>query len=499
MEKLGDGAGGCVLKPAVRCGTMERNASSVSKIFALKDSKHAREEYEYITHVLRHVDPENRFTIKPREICQMQSKDILESQCAYKASSANASVTQIVYEYGGFSLEKSKMVHKIECMELFANMHSVFDGLVAFARNKLVHADIKPGNMVFDTKINKAALIDFGAMTNLWDTFYEEQDTQYLLLAAYEYFPPEFNMIAVTVYPDNARTSPDKNILQAMNKVSDTLEILAQDHRHKVTYDILSHFLHMWKERYYEFAKSWQRNTTASSMNRFVDKIDVYGLGISILEVLMKYMKYGNTPEPMHVKWTLMSLVLPMIEPNPKYRASSHRARQIYRAYFITMHMPRESPTQRSRPTPSPIHQDYDGTSSYTSSNRRSRPKSTRRSYSYPRRTPPSYRGGKGDDEKNKTRVVFVYATWCPYCSMMMDAWKGLKSKLKTTDVQIIEIESAKLEAYEKRNPELLKKVRSTVTRLTYPTIVIIRPNGHAHAFKGNRDADTMYKAIVAH
>jgi thiol-disulfide isomerase/thioredoxin len=225
----------------------------------------------------------------------------------------------------------------------------------------------------------------------------------------------------------------------------------------------LSDFKSLWDQRYEAYLQDFAGSAAASNesdlvaiLNKEVNKIDVYSLGITILDIVLTYIDIREAPPPQSLSEILQGLVIAMIEPNPKQRVSPAEALRIYKSL-------------------TPIKEMFGG----GSKSRTVAPTKT-------------------------TTIVLVHAKWCHYCQVMKPAWQTVKRRIRADNntsrnknIDLIEVEEATLKTFEKKFPLIMHQVRGAVDRLTFPTIVILKPNARPKAFVGNRDPDTMYKAFT--
>ena len=82
----------------------------------------------------------------------------------------------------------------------------------------------------------------------------------------------------------------------------------------------------------------------------------------------------------------------------------------------------------------------------------------------------------------NKPTLVWFHKNGCPYCVQMKDEWEKTVTSLRTSG-------KANTEEYEKHgNPEIMREYGIT----SYPTIVLITPNGKRIDYNGRRNASSM-------
>lgn len=82
----------------------------------------------------------------------------------------------------------------------------------------------------------------------------------------------------------------------------------------------------------------------------------------------------------------------------------------------------------------------------------------------------------------NKPTLVWFHKNGCPYCVQMKDEWEKTVTSLRSSG-------KANTEEFEKHmNPEVMSEYGIT----SYPTIVLITPNGKRINYNGRRNASAM-------
>ena len=98
---------------------------------------------------------------------------------------------------------------------------------------------------------------------------------------------------------------------------------------------------------------------------------------------------------------------------------------------------------------------------------------------------------------KSGCAIIFVWASWCPHCIHMKDAWAKFKHANKTSsafkDVTLVEIESTNVSKVSKK---AFAKMFSN-NRASYPTIQLWK-NGTSMVYEGNRTQRAFSKEFKA-
>lgn len=299
MPFLGNGAYGCVFKPHLKCETREDHPAGVGKVF------HYAKDFEFEKRSLERVneiDPEHRFTLPLLGTCKtagIYKPSNAVSQC--DTMNPNDQYLQLIMGYGGKSLDTilKKRISKVTYNKLFAAMGPVLDGIQTLVQHKLIHQDIKPGNLLFLK--DKCFLIDFGIM----ETFKKVYKSP-LLSSDYPYFPPEYKRISKT------HRTPDIYIVDFLANFVHTFEIagrnIALPHLFE---DVLRIDLAHELKAFYDQPK-----------HRYPDRIDMYQIGIIFLLIYVA----SNQNNAKHVDF-----IAHLVHPNPAKRYTPEQAIRHYK------------------------------------------------------------------------------------------------------------------------------------------------------------------------
>jgi serine/threonine protein kinase len=176
---IGEGSYGCVHRPSIYCKTIPSPGFNyktyVSKLMKTKNAK--KELAEFL--IIGKIDPTNKYHLGQPILCK---PDISEpsvkndiDNCKY-INSNNIKINEdkyslLVLKYGGPDLKifclnyikKYLKTHKTERTDKFwLEVHNLIKGIKFFKDNGIIHNDIKPQNILFNTTNGKMKYIDFG-------------------------------------------------------------------------------------------------------------------------------------------------------------------------------------------------------------------------------------------------------------------------------------------------------------------------------------------------
>lgn len=225
---LGNGTYGCVLKPPLDCRKNMHHVHTktthfVGKVFATKDVYET--EKKSLIRIKTDVDPEGTFTLPLTNACQIRKPTArdLDPDAPEGCRYFRGDEYQVVYPDGGMDLHKYAEQYKDDpkaFIKLFKMMANVMQGLVKLSKRRIVHSDIKPQNMLLNSRVKRVSLIDFGLMLD-YDELYRA-DMNSIKDANYMYFPLEFKLHVCKATTKEAllaafNGSYNKSLFQAFN------------------------------------------------------------------------------------------------------------------------------------------------------------------------------------------------------------------------------------------------------------------------------------------
>ena len=339
---LGEGSYGCVVKPALSCSDTPNHKSktqinkiinqSVSKI--LIDPSESDKDEIVISNKLKQIDPRQHYFITFESVCRLrkipndrsntvsveyendtlESYDILDNKKYDKKHcpiDLGLKPINLIMQFGGYDLlhisynktTKKNIDHftltkKILVANLKSSLKNLFIGLFKMHNNRIVNRDIKSENIMVNYDETKKLLnlrfIDFGLSTII-PSNYKKRD--YISYRGTEgCISPE---LIITYYIMNNESYENtminikkyiKNVLISFKKT----ELIDK-------YKLLNYFNLDIKELYIKIQKEIANNTVFDSYfgidtnvnygkyNGYLQKGDIYALGISICDFLKTY------------------------------------------------------------------------------------------------------------------------------------------------------------------------------------------------------------------
>tara|TARA_Y100000389_G_scaffold104576_1_gene101468 strand:+ start:14246 stop:15205 length:960 start_codon:yes stop_codon:yes gene_type:complete len=267
-EFIGEGSYGCVLKPAKNCDIKLNLKDTVVKLF--KDEDDYNDELNNQEIIEKIFKKNKNIIVKKLSNCKKKineynKKDYIHCEKLYKGDD-NQIIYQIVYEYGGTDLWELRNKNKINFKKLFMNLDNIFDGLDILQKNKYMHQDIRPPNILLNIKKNISKIIDFGFLIEMKN--YYHKSNEFISYESNYLYPPEINkdnfMDFFNLYK-NLIIRYQNNFINNKKKREQFKNIVL--------------YLYKRNKLYYKYKK------TKINLNKF----DIYMFGIVLFDLLIKY------------------------------------------------------------------------------------------------------------------------------------------------------------------------------------------------------------------
>mgnify|MGYP006170063125 FL=1 len=191
---VGEGAYGCVLKPAKSCKNKEQYIkNTVAKLFTYKDEW----EIENTNNdIIEKIFKNHKYLLLKRiSSCKVTNIDSLYKYENYiKCDSIEPynikDLYQIVYSYGGKDLHYIKDM--ISFRDLYKSMYNIFNTIYILNSKGYSHQDIRMPNILYNYKTKKTKIIDYGLLINYNEKIGDKNDFMYNKPSYV--LPPEYNV-----------------------------------------------------------------------------------------------------------------------------------------------------------------------------------------------------------------------------------------------------------------------------------------------------------------
>ena len=381
---IDEGGYGCVVRPALPCKHLSKNINLntyVSKIISDPDAIDTTEDEIEMSKILKHIDPNIDYFISIKEYCYLSSlpkdrtnvvdveyKDekrkkydlpkhltIDKQHCAMDL---NDKPLNLILPFGGISLSKIMKIDRKDTYTMKARMHQLFVtniktyfkhllmGIELMHRYKIVNRDIKQRNIMMyvepsmvsklDTldlktinpdikKIMKVRYIDFGLSTYIKSSL-TNNIKNIDLNGTKRYIPPELFIVFYLLKYKNESTKYridyihkqiNEYVKKALMRIEETSMISTLTEKVNLMINKLQYLYDTDTNKLLD--KYYGINNT-SKYNGYLQKADVYALGITIFDTL-QLTKHSNIDvREKKTENSLYNLLLKMIELNPDDR-----------------------------------------------------------------------------------------------------------------------------------------------------------------------------------
>lgn len=316
-DVIGEGTYGCVHKPSLHCDDPTFNDFDyddyVSKIML---KKHAEKEMNEFVTIGKYDTEAKYYSGKPKMCVPKVSKSI--RKCRHidynNVVDSPENYRLLLLKYGGPDLSQFCKNHLPEYLQshsptdFWKSAHNLVKGLHFFKTNGLVHNDIKPQNVVFNYKTGVLKYIDFGLMRTKEKIYRLSQNSENNLGSFHWNYPMEcgfmnaddfqtylatnkhqlYAHIMECLTSENSRAFPrikrPDSFQLLFSYLDDELEPASAQQIQVYIKDFLNGFATL----VYKDKLSYD-----DILNRIIDGIDIYSLGMTLQFVANSMFKLG--------------------------------------------------------------------------------------------------------------------------------------------------------------------------------------------------------------
>lgn len=351
------GSYGCTYQPAIKCiGENARSEGTISKIM---DSYEATKEF-HVRGLFEPIDAEQKYFLYPIRMCNPDVTQNPENN--YKSCTSvpvnvrgkGHGLKSMLYKDGGDNLGSNQLDNE-DYVPFFESLANLFEGLVLLKQAKVIHADIKPPNIVskkLEDGSFQTCFIDFG-LSKPFNYFANGARAPYD--ADYRYWPVDlkvFHREYLTQY-DDITTSVVYNHIRTALTPNYPLSYIGTTDGHRA---ITPHFS---AAQYRELDQMLATGLIEPDV--LLEKIDIFGLGRSLYEIyfrltghtlddddkvkVFRTVNIGNVNEinryhdklKTTVSKPLLELIRQMVHPNPSVRIDVEDALATYNSLLPAM------------------------------------------------------------------------------------------------------------------------------------------------------------------
>ena len=287
---LAQGAYGCIFYPLIKCNNIEysnkKYPKTIGKIFKGNKADNLIDEYNIVKKIKK-IDPNNNFSVEFFGKCEVSTINFKKTDEKDKCKNLYLNdYKQLIYANKGIDL--SKLPQNIKIDNIFLALKNIIKALhIINYEHNIIHADVKPPNMLYNRSENKIYLIDFGMAVEK-NKFLKKYEN-WLLDQAYPYYPPEFQLyhgfnkyglqLTYNLFIDIYETTIN---FKELEKIFTRYGFI---NYYDFCFSKLKDIYNIYKNTYIKDKKEGIKKLFYKTLN----KLDIYSLGISMLDLIEKY------------------------------------------------------------------------------------------------------------------------------------------------------------------------------------------------------------------
>ena len=315
-EYIGEGTYGCVFKNPKKCDIEISIKNTIVKIFLKKETYDEelinQKQIEKIFNKNKNIIV-SRISNCEKKLCEYDKE--VYNKCTLINNdffiSDNQIIYQIIYEYGGIDLIHTIFKTKIKFKNLFKSFKNVFEGLDILSKKQYVHHDVRLPNILYNTKTKQMKIIDFGFLVNKKDVLSNNYNFSFAYNQSHHNYIPELNK---------------ENFIKFYNHIiHDIIENNYQNVRNKNNIKKLQDIITLMHNMYKSYIKFYNIEQKFD-----IKKIDIYMLGVSILELYTWKIILNNADINHNKHLIVLNFLTKLIEINVKKRYNAAKAHKEY-------------------------------------------------------------------------------------------------------------------------------------------------------------------------
>lgn len=310
-QVIGEGSYGCVHKPSLLCKNTPKTLTYKNKISKYILKKNANTEMkEYNT--IHKADPNKYLYLGKPKKCSIDntpSNRLAIKRCRrYDVQKYLTDYLILVMEDGGLNLadfanEFSKRPDTPENrnkIELFLiEAQRILYGLTVFLEKDLVHHDLKAQNIVYNEEKNRINFIDFGLMTSRQGLIESSKKSKNTNAIEHWSYPFELTYLNKRNFEIMCSMS-NADKLHMVQSIARSLEKSDSNHYKNFFYSIMPNApaeavaenIKIFMSDFLDFLLEIKENNYDDFLNKSINTIDTFGVGIAFVYVLAKCVKF---------------------------------------------------------------------------------------------------------------------------------------------------------------------------------------------------------------
>ena len=285
---IGEGSSTCVFKPNLPCKNKKIDMSDkkVAKLF-LKKPDDLKRELETNRKISK-LPKSKEWSVVLDDMCEADDYESIKrvepdiDKCLKNNEMTSLPKDSLIFfgDYGGVSMDAAFMTHMIDSknvndicynyMSFFKECQTLFLGLDTMYKNKIMHYDIKSGNITYID--NRYKYIDFGIST----TFNDNKKIEKRALQ-------EFNTNRIYIYYP----------FDILYLYASKPKLYIEKYTHRKSYDELKDIQEVVFDRDYD--SEWLNVLDLAIINKLntkttIERLDTYSLGITLTKLLYDFL-----------------------------------------------------------------------------------------------------------------------------------------------------------------------------------------------------------------
>jgi serine/threonine protein kinase len=223
MTVIGHGTYGCIYRPPIKCSKKNKiKINYTNKISKLLTSKNAQKEYDEYSRV-SNVDKTNEYHLGKPVLCEADPEDLKAKTTAheckkYETNKRDEAFRLLISDYGGITLTVlCDTLTEHSSQLFFTNAAKLLRGLELFSKNGIVHRDIKPGNILYQSS-GKLVFIDFG-LTDDIDDFVKKIKSGEKSIKFHWSYPLEYGLASEEIF-NKIKKSSDRELDKMISEIN---------------------------------------------------------------------------------------------------------------------------------------------------------------------------------------------------------------------------------------------------------------------------------------
>ena len=294
-EVIGEGTYGCVHKPSLKCKNDPSKSydGKISKIMDIRDAISEMKEYD----VINAVDKDLKYHMGKPDVCSPSNDlETIKSidKCDWVKSNDIANTKLLIMKDGGLNLDdyikNIKQKTKKDIDMLLIELHRVILGVKVLNQNGIVHHDLKPQNIVYNSEEIRMNFIDFGHMRMIDSLKNKSIQSINTHAVSHWSFPMETVFQNKKKYMHYANMTIDQRIRLFPILVEEQKKYTTFFYRYiRFTSDDkrnLFYYNSLQADFYDMFVNDLTPDNYNFFLNKSINTVDVYGMGMTILHII---------------------------------------------------------------------------------------------------------------------------------------------------------------------------------------------------------------------